>query len=65
MTKTVQVSDPIVTVEDVDTEPFILRERTPAEKADYDAGFKAGLEGKEPKDDRSAAWLRGWAEAQE
>jgi hypothetical protein len=48
-----------------DDEPFMLRERTPDEIADYDAGFKAGSEGREPDDDKSLPWQRGWAEAQE
>jgi hypothetical protein len=65
MTKIVKVSDPIVIVEDVDKEPFMLRERTPIELAEYDAGFKAGREGKEPEEHKSLAWQRGWAEAQE
>jgi hypothetical protein len=44
-----------------DDEPFMLRERTPDEIADFDAGFKAGSEGKGPDDDRSLAWaLKEW-----
>jgi hypothetical protein len=66
MAEIVKVSDSLVTVtEDFDTEPFMLRERTAAEMADYDAGFKAGSEGKEPGEDKSAAWQRGLAEARD
>jgi hypothetical protein len=42
-----------------------MRQRTPAELADYDAGYKAGSEGKEWVDTKSFAWQRGWGEAQE
>lgn len=65
MTKIVKETDPVVIEEDVDKEPFMLRERTPIELADYDAGFKTGQEGKEPEDHQSLAWQRGWAEARE
>ena len=66
-------ADPHITVvevgmepvtDDVD-EPFLLRPRTDNELADYDAGFKAGGDGKEPDDTETLAWQRGWAEAQE
>jgi hypothetical protein len=30
------------------------------EVADYDPGFKAGSQGKEPDDTKSLAWQRGW-----
>ena len=30
-----------------DYEPFMMRERTAEEMADYEAGYKAGSEGKE------------------
>jgi hypothetical protein len=48
-----------------DYEPFLMRERTPEELADYDAGFMAGEAAKEIDDTESLAWRRGWAEAQE
>jgi hypothetical protein len=48
-----------------DYEPFLMRERTPEELADYDAGFIAGEDGKENDDTKSFAWQRGWGEAQE
>ena len=51
-------------IEDVD-EPFLLGPRTDNELADYDAGFQAGEDGKEPDDTETLAWQRGWAEAQE
>jgi predicted transcriptional regulator len=51
-------------IEDVD-EPFLLRERTEVEMADYDAGFMAAEAGKEVDETESIAWKRGWAEAQE
>ena len=44
-----------------DYEPFLMRERTSEELADYDAGFKAASEGKEWDDTMSFAWRRGWA----
>jgi hypothetical protein len=65
MTKIDRMRNSIGTFEDLDTEPFMLREHTAAELVDYDRGFKAGLEGKEPDEDNSAAWQRGWTEAQE
>lgn len=68
----VQVSDPIVTtvepvpsVEMRDEEPFMLRPRTDEEIADYDKGFECGQSGGQNDDTKSAAWQRGWAEAQE
>ena len=48
-----------------DEDPFMLRERSEQELADYDEGFAAGSQGKEPDDTKSLAWQRGWAEAQE
>jgi hypothetical protein len=48
-----------------DYEPFLMRQRTPEELADYDAGFIAGEDGKENDDTKSFAWQRGWGEAQE
>jgi hypothetical protein len=48
-----------------DYEPFLMRQRTPEELADYDAGFIAGEDGKENDDTKSFAWRRGWGEAQE
>ena len=72
MTRIVRVSKPIVTglgktttPEDIDAEPFMLRDRTKEEVADYDAGFKAGSQGGASGDGMSDAWNRGWAEAQE
>jgi hypothetical protein len=63
-----EAADPHITVvevkDDVD-EPFLLRPRTDNELADYDAGFQAGEDGKEPNDTETLAWQRGWAEAQE
>jgi hypothetical protein len=48
-----------------DDEPFMIRQRTPEELADYDAGFKAFKDGKEWDDEQSFAWQCGWGEAQE
>jgi hypothetical protein len=48
-----------------DYEPFLMRERTAEEMADYDAGYEAGSEGNQPDDTKSFAWQRGWGEAQE
>jgi hypothetical protein len=48
-----------------DEEPFLLRQRTPEELEDYDAGFRAGSKYRECDDDATIAWQRGWAEAQE
>jgi hypothetical protein len=50
--------------EDVD-EPFLLRQRTEDEFADYDAGFCAAKDGKEHDETETIAWQRGWAEANE
>ena len=55
----------IATPEDIDTEPFMLRDRTKEEVADYDAGFKAGSQGGASEEGNTDAWYRGWAEAQE
>ena len=55
---------PLVLQGDVD-EPFLLGPRTDNELADYDAGFKAGGDGRELDDTETLAWQRGWAEAQE
>ncbi len=66
--KIVDVSDPVVTGVDPvpdDTEPFMLRQRTDEEIADYDKGFDCGQKGGQNDDTKSAAWQRGWAEAQE
>jgi hypothetical protein len=49
----------------LDTEPFMLREHTDEEVADYDDGFKAGFKGRPNDDTKSEAWQRGWGEAQE
>jgi hypothetical protein len=40
-------------------------ERAEEEVLDYDRGFVAGSEGKEPDDAKSIPWQMGWAEAQE
>jgi hypothetical protein len=48
-----------------DYEPFLMRERTPEELADYDASFMAAEQGEEWDDTKSFAWQRGWGEAQE
>jgi hypothetical protein len=47
-----------------DYEPFLMRQRTAEELADYDAGFIAGEDGKGNDDTKSFAWQRGWREAQ-
>jgi hypothetical protein len=69
MTQIVKATDPKVIglekPEDIDAEPFTLRERTKEEMADYDAGFKAGSQGDASDEGKSHAWCRGWAEAQE
>jgi hypothetical protein len=51
--------------EDIDTEAFMLRDRSEQDLADYDAGFKVGIEGGSDDATKSIAWQRGWAEAQE
>lgn len=48
-----------------DSEPFLLSQRTEEELADYSAGFNAGLAGENVDQNKSEAWVRGWAEAQE
>jgi hypothetical protein len=48
-----------------DTEPFMLRQRTDEEIADYDKGFACGQSGGQNDDTKSQAWQCGWAEAQE
>jgi hypothetical protein len=58
-------TDPGNTLIDRVDEPFLLRERTGEELADYDAGFSAGEAGKELDDTESLAWHRGWAEGQD
>jgi hypothetical protein len=62
--KVVNMSDPEVTRVDPvtdDTEPFMLRQHTDEEVADYDDGFKAGFKGRPNEDAKSEAWQRGWA----
>ena len=49
----------------VDPEPFMSRQNTDEEVADYDDGFKAGFRGRSNDQAKSSAWQRGWAEAQE
>jgi hypothetical protein len=73
--KRANVSDPVVTFqdadkfehptnsEDIDREPFLMRERTEEEVWAYDRGIVAGLEGKEPDGAKSITRQRGWAEA--
>jgi hypothetical protein len=42
-----------------DYEPFLMRERTPEEIVDYDAGFQTRTEGGKNDDTMSFAWQRG------
>ncbi|WP_433963684.1 hypothetical protein [Tunturiibacter gelidiferens] len=49
----------------LDTEPFMLRQHTDEEVADYDKGFECGQSGGQNDDTKSQAWQRGWAEARE
>jgi hypothetical protein len=49
----------------LDTEPFMLRQHTDEEVADYDKGFECGQKGGQNDDTKSEAWQSGWAEAQE
>jgi hypothetical protein len=44
---------------------FGAEEHTDEEIADHDLGLEAGLAGKPNDDTKSAAWQRGWADAQE
>ena len=48
-----------------DSIPFGAHELTDEETADHDLGLEAGLAGKPNDDTKSAAWQRGWADAQE
>jgi hypothetical protein len=48
-----------------DNEPFDAEVRTDEELADHDLGREAGLAGEPNDDTKSAAWQRGWADAQE
>ena len=48
-----------------DSTPFDARERTDEEIENYDLGVEAGLAGKPNDSTKSAAWRRGWADAQE
>jgi hypothetical protein len=64
----VNVPDPEVTGADPlpdDAEPFVLRQHTDEEVADYDSGFKCGQQGGQNDDTKSEAWQRGWVESQE
>jgi hypothetical protein len=55
-----------VTVDEtLDTEPFMLRQHTDEDVAEYDKGFVFGQMGGQNDDTKSEAWQRGWAEAQE
>jgi hypothetical protein len=47
-----------------DSIPFGAHELTDEETADHDLGLEAGLAGKPNDDTKSAAWQRGWADAQ-
>jgi hypothetical protein len=51
--------------EDQETEPFMLRQRSDEEIAEYDKGLSTGQKGGRNDDTKSQAWQRGWAEAQE
>ena len=48
-----------------DSVPFGAHELTDEEIEDHDRGVEAGLAGKPNDDTKSAAWQRGWADAQE
>jgi hypothetical protein len=48
-----------------DDEPYLLKDRSEEEIADYDKGFECGQSGGQNDDTKSVAWQRGWAEAQE
>jgi hypothetical protein len=49
----------------LETEPFMLRQRTDEEIADYDKGFMCRQDGGQNDDTKTEAWQRGWAEANE
>jgi hypothetical protein len=49
----------------VPKDSFLFRMRNKQEMANYNQGFKAGSDSKEQDEDKSFAWQRGWAEAQE
>jgi hypothetical protein len=51
--------------ETLDTELFMLRQRSDEEIADYDKGFECGQSVGQNDDTKSEAWQSGWAEAQE
>jgi hypothetical protein len=72
MKKIVQVTDPEVVgmgepSDDRmdDSTPFGAHKSTDEEIVDHDLGLEAGLAGKPNDDRKSAAWQRGWADAQE
>ena len=48
-----------------DSVPFGAHELTDEEIEDHDRGVEAGLAGKPNDNTKSAAWQRGWADAQE
>ena len=48
-----------------DSVSFGAHELTDQEIEDHDRGVEAGLAGKPNDDTKSAAWQRGWADAQE
>jgi hypothetical protein len=48
-----------------DSVPFGAHELSDEDIEDHDRGVEAGLAGKPKDDTKSAAWQRGWADAQE
>jgi hypothetical protein len=48
-----------------EAQPFMLRQHTDEEVADYDKGFECGQKGGPNDDTRSGTWQSGWADAQE
>jgi hypothetical protein len=48
-----------------DSVPFEAQELTDEEIEDHDRGVEAALAGKPNDSTKSAAWQRGWADAQE
>jgi hypothetical protein len=46
-------------------EPFGACSRTDGEREDHNTGFGSGVAGQPNDDTHSAAWQRGWADAQE
>jgi hypothetical protein len=60
--KHVTVTDPKVIIE-IDSEPFMLRQRTDEEVADYDKAFECGKSDGQNDEAKSEAWQRGSAVA--